>query len=606
MDTKLPKPENNRSGIFSSTLGAADVEATLSTPLPTVAPGVIVAEPGTAKEEHIFYAEVDSGTNKISGLIRDITNLNGGTGYEHLANAEWEVLQSSEYVTNIIDVLQQGFQKEMQSIARTGDTTFTVDGNVTAYYTKGRVIRVNSDSTKIAIVNTSSYNGGTGLTTVTVDYITLPGTLTAIEFAVQPISFTGGLIGFFATDTGSANAYVVTLSPVPTAYMTGLKIMFKATNTNTGASTLNVNGIGTKTIKKNVSTDLSAGDITANQYVEVIYDGTNFQLLNVAGGTSLTKGASSDVNTGTDDAKYLTALALRGSILLNLQNGLINGKIVTSVASNNLTVAIKTFAGNDPSASDPVFVEINGTLRTITAALSKTLNAGTDWFGSGGAKLAAKEVDYFVYVGYNSTDGVTMGFARIPYATRYSDFSTSSTNVRYCAISNITTAASSDAYRVVGRFNATLSASASYNWSIPATSIIINEPIYKTRILQWDILNGGSTLSGAGTLSVGTITVYNQDYQIDYTDLVIYPGLRGTISGTGNEIRIPLPITTINYDGNTKRTGAGVRIGDGSVMVGTYELLDSGQVTVRRYDNGNFGTGSGKEIYGQFRVPISL
>ena len=34
-----------------------------------------------------------------------------------------------------------------------------------------------------------------------------------------------------------------------------------------------------KTIKKNVSTDLSTGDILANQIVEVVYDGTNMQLV---------------------------------------------------------------------------------------------------------------------------------------------------------------------------------------------------------------------------------------------------------------------------------------------------------------------------------------
>jgi hypothetical protein len=35
--------------------------------------------------------------------------------------------------------------------------------------------------------------------------------------------------------------------------------------------------------------------------------------------------------------------------------GMLNGKLVASVASNALTIAVKTLAGNDPSASDPVF-----------------------------------------------------------------------------------------------------------------------------------------------------------------------------------------------------------------------------------------------------------
>src|SRR5690606_28164093 len=56
---------------------------------------------------------------------------------------------------------------------------------------------------------------------------------------------------------------------------------------------------------------------------------------------------------------------------------MINGKIQTSVASNNLTVALKTLAGNDPSASDPVYIMLAGALRSVTSPLSIVMNAGT-------------------------------------------------------------------------------------------------------------------------------------------------------------------------------------------------------------------------------------
>ncbi len=57
----------------------------------------------------------------------------------------------------------------------------------------------------------------------------------------------------YAVDTGSANAYVIALAPALAANVIGMLITFKATNANTGASTLNVNGIGAVAIKKNVS-----------------------------------------------------------------------------------------------------------------------------------------------------------------------------------------------------------------------------------------------------------------------------------------------------------------------------------------------------------------
>jgi len=150
------------------------------------------------------------------------------------------------------------------------------------------------------------------------------------------------------------------------------------------------------------------------------------------------------------------------------------------VASNNLTLAIKGKDGNDPSSTNPVYVSIGGTPRAITSALSKTLNAGTNWFNAGSAELATKEIDYFVYLGYNATDGVVLGFSRIPYANEYDDFSATTTNEKYCAISTITNAAAGDDYVNIGRFAATLSAGAGYTWSVPTftNKNLIQRPIF--------------------------------------------------------------------------------------------------------------------------------
>lgn len=87
----------------------------------------------------------------------------------------------------------------------------------------------------------------------------------------------------FVTTTGSANAYVAA-SPALASYAAGNYIEFKASFTNTGSSTLNVNGLGAKTIKKNDgATNLAANDIISGQVVTVLYDGTNFQMLSPIG-----------------------------------------------------------------------------------------------------------------------------------------------------------------------------------------------------------------------------------------------------------------------------------------------------------------------------------
>lgn len=194
--------------------------------------------------------------------------------------------------------------------------------------------------------------------------------------------------------------------------------------------------------------------------------------------------------TGTGTSAWNTLNAPQGFLL--------NGKIVPSVTSDNLTVALKTLAGTDPSASNPIHIRIGDTIRTITSALSVTKNAGTNWCNAGSSELATKEIDYFVYLGYNATDGVVLGFSRIPYGALYSDFSATTTNEKYCAISTITNATASDVYTNIGRFAATLSAGAGYTWSVPTftPANLVNRPIYETR---W-LLNVGRMFGTGGSL----------------------------------------------------------------------------------------------------------
>lgn len=87
----------------------------------------------------------------------------------------------------------------------------------------------------------------------------------------------------YALTTGSANTYAITLDPVPASYTTGMVVHFKANFSNTGAATLNVNGLGAVTIKRNYDQNLSADDIKSGQMVIVMYDGTNFQMLTQLG-----------------------------------------------------------------------------------------------------------------------------------------------------------------------------------------------------------------------------------------------------------------------------------------------------------------------------------
>ncbi len=75
----------------------------------------------------------------------------------------------------------------------------------------------------------------------------------------------------YAVDTGAVNAYAIpaALSHISTAYQDGQEVVFLTANANTGASTLDVSGIGPAAVTLNEGSDLPNGTIAANSLVKV-------------------------------------------------------------------------------------------------------------------------------------------------------------------------------------------------------------------------------------------------------------------------------------------------------------------------------------------------
>lgn len=91
----------------------------------------------------------------------------------------------------------------------------------------------------------------------------------------------------YGVDTGAADAYIVTIaSTYNVAYTDGMTLKVKALNANTGASTINVNSLGVKTIVRPEGTALQANDIVSGQVFQITYNSTSgkFQLANAYGG----------------------------------------------------------------------------------------------------------------------------------------------------------------------------------------------------------------------------------------------------------------------------------------------------------------------------------
>ena len=162
----------------------------------------------------------------------------------------------------------------------------------------------------------------------------------------------------FLTSPAGTNAITATASLGMSAYVTGQRFFFVAAASNTGACTLNINSIGVKSVTKNGTTALVAGDIAINAVTQVVYDGTQFQLLNPASATVSSFSAGS---TGLTPSTTTTgAVTLAGT--LAVANG---GTGLATLTANNVILGNGTSAPSfvAPSTSGSVLTS-NGTTWT--------------------------------------------------------------------------------------------------------------------------------------------------------------------------------------------------------------------------------------------------
>lgn len=160
----------------------------------------------------------------------------------------------------------------------------------------------------------------------------------------------------YASSTGSANAYVLTLSPVPTAYAAGQRFSFNANFTNTGASTLNVNSLGAKSIFKGAGTTaLIANDITSGQVVTIEYDGSAFQLQSGVGQSTVPQ---IPYSTAFETSARTTSVVVGTGARTFDTNGLSLTTGTTNPSSSATTLIYRASGAPKIFANNPTFTAI--------------------------------------------------------------------------------------------------------------------------------------------------------------------------------------------------------------------------------------------------------
>lgn len=185
---------------------------------------------------------------------------------------------------------------------------------------------------------------------------------TATAFALLPTNAqidTG--TSQFAVDTGSANAYLVATPQTETAYTDGMLIVMRPINTNTGASTINIDSIGAKDIKTSAGAALVAGDIVVGIPSSMRYSSVSgdFHLIGAPGLVPVTLGG-----TG------VTSLA-DGGLMIG------NGTSAIEVVAGGTTTKMLVGGG---ASTKPVWTTATGTgapVRATSPTLTGLTLAGT-------------------------------------------------------------------------------------------------------------------------------------------------------------------------------------------------------------------------------------
>jgi hypothetical protein len=199
----------------------------------------------------------------------------------------------------------------------------------------------------------------------------LVGTYNGLPAINDPYSI-NSLLG---SVTGT-NAIAAVATPSLTAYAAGATYAFIAANTNTAAATLSIDGLATKSITKNGSAALTAGDIQIGKLTWVQYDGTTFQLINnIVYGGSITNGNIVNLTTPLGAANGGTGLSTLTANSILVGNGISTVQLIAPGTNKNvLTSNGTTWASTAPVVAAPTAVgqvpfSTDGSTYTATAKI---------------------------------------------------------------------------------------------------------------------------------------------------------------------------------------------------------------------------------------------
>jgi hypothetical protein len=178
------------------------------------------------------------------------------------------------------------------------------------------------------------------------------------------------------TDTGTAQAHVVTLSPAITSNQAGTEVYFNPAAANTAtAPTLAVSGLAAMTITVCGTNAAVAGDIAPGTIADVISDGTYWQLQNpkVSVCGSVISGGIIGVSNGVAASSGYVGQVVKGCLASGSGTALTSASTINLITLNNLSAGDWDVEGNVNLVANAL-TATNGNFAASITTTSATLS----------------------------------------------------------------------------------------------------------------------------------------------------------------------------------------------------------------------------------------
>jgi hypothetical protein len=316
--------------------------------------------------------------DSLGNLIRTIDNISGVNDTATPVISEW--------------VLYAGPATYINS------TQFSVTGDATATFDNGRRVKATVSGTdRYGTVNGAPvYALGVTTVTLTLDSGVLDSSLATVYYGfLDPAHPSFDTTGVNAntkagiqsqtwtafTTGGVSGTYTLTPNPAITAYAAGQKFSVTFNAASSATNTINISGLGAKSLKMYDSTGTKvASSFALNQVSDIVYDGTDFVILNLP---------QSILNGGTF-AGTITGTTINGTTMQ--QGGVAMPRMVLSTSQNTTSGTAIDFT-SIPSWVKRITVMLNGVSTSSTSPLQIQI---------GSASIDTTST----YIGTNSVIGV--------------------------------------------------------------------------------------------------------------------------------------------------------------------------------------------------------